>query len=556
MPMNSDARQLKATKSNWLRRIVPLQLAVLSIGALPLNLFADLAQPIPVRLVAKQQATSPGTSLAFDGFYPPSVDAQGNALVFGTLSGSPDERRGVWIERGASTLAKIAVTGDVQPASQSSFYFAPSFDGSHAYASGGGNVAFSSAFMDSNGVGVGGGVWLAAPTGAPQLIAAKASVPGIVAPVLPNFAQFTEANDAGELVFAELRNSIYAASVADGARLVAKTNTVAPGAAGAKFTEVFNPQLNEHGQIGWQGQVEAPIRTGRGIWKEDALGNAVLVAREGQAAPGIPTGGFFFFDSFDLDDNGRIAFAAQTYSPTATADSGVWAEREGSGLTPLFLEGELAPGAGDGVRFSDLDRITMQVAYGSSGDVALKSRLAGPGIDAFNDSGLWIAANDGAKRLIAREGAAAPGVEPGVTFGSFATTSPVLVNARGQVAFFAFLEGPGIGNGNDRGIWAETADGVLTLIARTGAQYTDSDGSTFTLDTLTMGDRAFGANGHLAFSSRFAADRLEGVFVSSVVAVPEPAGQCLLAIAVAATVVVFRASGMPSPEASACWSNC
>jgi len=132
--------------------------------------------------------------------------------------------------------------------------------------------------------------------------------------------------------------------------------------------------------------------------------------------------------------------------------------------------------------------------------------------------------------LVAREGNQAPGTPEGVFFRSLST--PALNNA-GQTAFSGFLAGTGVDGSNDRGIWAEDLQGVLTLIARTGDLLDVDDGLGTDFRTIRFlsfaggtgnGDgrnRGFNDLGQFAFSATFT-DGTSGVFVSNLVAVPEP----------------------------------
>jgi len=75
-------------------------------------------------------------------------------------------------------------------------------------------------------------------------------------------------------------------------------------------------------------------------------------------------------------------------------------------------------------------------------------------------------------RPVALTGAQAPGTAEGVTFASFESpfnsSFPTPgIDDTGQVLYFAFLAGPGVGQGNGHGLWVER-DGVSELLARAG----------------------------------------------------------------------------------------
>lgn len=79
--------------------------------------------------------------------------------------------------------------------------------------------------------------------------------------------------------------------------------------------------------------------------------------------------------------------------------------------------------------------------------------------------GLW-AEGAGGLRLVALEDQAAPGTEPGVTFEMFI---PAAFSDAGRMVFVGLLQGPGITDANDVGIWTESDTG-LQLVARDGQQ--------------------------------------------------------------------------------------
>jgi hypothetical protein len=116
------------------------------------------------------------------------------------------------------------------------------------------------------------------------------------------------------------------------------------------------------------------------------------------------------------------------------------------------------------------------------------------------------------------------------------------MNGLGQVAF------TGVAGGS--GIWATDKNGVLQLIVAAGSLIDVDNGLGVDLRTVSsvsmvanesfnggIGNEdgvasAFNDRGQLAFSATFT-DGSRGVFVSDVVAVPEPAAGCLLCLGIA-----------------------
>lgn len=107
-------------------------------------------------------------------------------------------------------------------------------------------------------------------------------------------------------------------------------------------------------------------------------------------------------------------------------------------------------------------------------------------------------------------------------------------------------------NSNENGIWAQDLSGELKLIARTGDQLDVDDGPG--TDFRTISDLSFiggvgaedyversGFNdqGQLAFSATFT-DGSSGVFVSNLVAVPEPGSLLLASLACIGTLFWWK----------------
>jgi hypothetical protein len=109
----------------------------------------------------------------------------------------------------------------------------------------------------------------------------------------------------------------------------------------------------------------------------------------------------------------------------------------------------------------------------------------------------------------------------------------------GQVAFLAQLDGDGISEQNDIGVWATTRNGVLTLLAREGDSILVAPGDIRTVaELLFVGGNGDGSNfltglnddGLVTFSARFT-DGTSGLFVARL-AIPEPSGCRLLVAAI------------------------
>jgi hypothetical protein len=105
----------------------------------------------------------------------------------------------------------------------------------------------------------------------------------------------------------------------------------------------------------------------------------------------------------------------------------------------------------------------------SNNAVIFTAKLAGTGVNASNDLGIWLW--DGAAVYqVAREGQEAPGV---VTAGpTFKSLGVPLANPSGRVAFTATLAGAGVTAANDSGLWTVSDDAITpTLRLRKGDVY-------------------------------------------------------------------------------------
>lgn len=296
----------------------------------------------------------------------------------------------------------------------------------------------------------------------------------------------------------------------------------APGTeAGVNFSDFHNPHIKGAGHLAVQAILTGPgvdSTNDTGLWTADATGNINLVARIGSLAPGTDPGVRFdvFGPSFQLNDIGRLALQAELQGAgvDSTNNTALWAQDAG-GLNLLAREGTQAPGLDPGIKLGD---ISTGISFNNAGAVGFHSLIIGPGVDATNDSTLWVADAD-TLTLIARTGDPAPDTNPGTVFDSLIAPT---VNNAGQLAFSGTLSGAGIDDSNDRGIWAQLGHG-LELIAREGDLLDVGAGDTRTIDLLGVGQ--LNDLGQTLFYASFT-DGSEGIFVATV---PEPtSGMCLI----------------------------
>ena len=206
-----------------------------------------------------------------------------------------------------------------------------------------------------------------------------------------------------------------------------------------------------------------------GIWMWDGA-QLALVARGGDQAPGTPAGSVFSHPGAPLLRDSMLVFQATLATSaggvTTSNDTGVWLLENGA-ITLLAREGSAAPGAPSGAVFHALP---ARLAGNDAGDLLFPAVLrTGNGVDTSNDGGLWARSpsTGNALTLIAREGLQAPQAPTGAVFTTFGAA---LVSGGGREAFIGnLLEGKGsVTPENDRGLWMRATTGGINLVLREG----------------------------------------------------------------------------------------
>ncbi len=300
----------------------------------------------------------------------------------------------------------------------------------------------------------------------------------------------------------------------------------------------------------WSGKDLAPptkvIRSG-----EQAPGFAPDVVFQQFTTNGLP-----------VSRQGRMAFRAQLGGPGIGSqnDTVLWAGASNDDLQAVALEGAAAPGTALGTNYVELNSFAM----GGDGRLAFVARLSGPGVDFRNDTAVWVGSSAENLQLIARTGDEAPGVSNGGRFDSFAASPPLIngngqvvfcgsaygelpasgeyglwmgrsradlvqvagsgdpapgtsgltfgefgsffssncqasMNDAGQVTFRASLNGE-LGTREGGGVWARSASGQLTLVARSGQSAPGLPaGSTFEINGMDSAPPVINASGQIAF---------------------------------------------------------
>jgi hypothetical protein len=254
------------------------------------------------------------------------------------------------------------------------------------------------------------------------------------------------------------------------------------------------------------------------------------VARGGSQAPGAPSGtNFAGFASVSINDANKIVIRGLlTGAGTGLlSNNGVWSDSSGS-LALIARQGTTIPGATNAEKFDSFSAAAIDAA----GKVAfLASYYTGSSSSPiFAGEGIWSNVH-GSLQLIARDGMQAVGAAAGQNF-DFTNSNSLFLNSNGQVAFGARINGR-------TGVWAQDINGVLKPIALPGDVLDIDNGPGVDRRTITSASlfadtfnvaagnsdgrpSPFNDLGQIVFMASFS-NGSRGVFVSNLVAVPEPA---------------------------------
>jgi hypothetical protein len=271
--------------------------------------------------------------------------------------------------------------------------------------------------------------------------------------------------------------------------LIAREGSLAPGTAGAMYTDFANLS-NQYMYVIRNGQISFPtgLQGGDVVGPTNdfaiyggTIGAPVLAVREGQTMLPGPVTASAFSGQAVLDNNGRILYNLTLAGPGVTAanDESLWLWTPGSGNTMLVREGDPAPGTAGGTfnnGANDWQPAVSLNGFTRNGKYAIVTEMLGgnvvPGV---NDRAIYMGQTGGGLTLVVRAGDPAPGTD-GV-FAWFHTAFTYIADS-GRVAFQGGAAGGTVTTANDTGIWAGTP-GALTLVAREGSPAPGTDGARF-----------------------------------------------------------------------------
>ncbi len=188
------------------------------------------------------------------------------------------------------------------------------------------------------------------------------------------------------------------------------------------------------------------------LWRCRVGAAPVLVTREGDPAPGLPSGTLLppIRAMFAFNDTEAVLSYSSTYLYVTSP----------AGLVPVALATTEAPETG-GAAFASLGSFSCEDGGGRLGFVG---RLTGGGSDATNDTGLWTYTPGSGTHLLVREGAAAPELA-GLTIGELGSAGPLI--GGGGSAILCPVAGPGVTSDNDSAVYRIGGAG-LSLVFREG----------------------------------------------------------------------------------------
>jgi hypothetical protein len=327
--------------------------------------------------------------------------------------------------------------------------------------------------------------------------------------------------------------------------LIAREGDQAPGTpSGTDYGVLISPVLNSRSQTAFNATLTGSGVTptnNQGVWLQTSS-EVQLVARSGDQAPDTPSGvAYANFSPPTLNTLGQLAFQADLAGSGVNASNNAGVWSGDPGALKLIArKGNQAPGTPTGVNF---DRLLAPV-LNNAGQTAFVAFLTGDGVDSTNNRGIW-SERAGALQMLVRTGTQAPGTPAGVRFNTF---GPPSLNAAGQVMFAARLVGSGVNADNDLGIWATDADGSLTLIVRTGELLEVAPTDFRTIRSLVLAEGSGNGDGRPSGFNDLGqivfiatfTDSTGGVLVSNVAAIPEPAALTLVGIALSGVTVARR----------------
>lgn len=323
------------------------------------------------------------------------------------------------------------------------------------------------------------GIWAGAPSQPQLVVQGNDLAPGAGTARFDSFFEEFDLSNNGVVTFiADLtdnRHGIW--SGAKGAiQPIAISGNAAPGVTGTfnSFYSTRPPASNNSGHVVFEATVNSATIFHSGIWS-GTPGNISLIARDGIPAPGM--GDNKQIDLIWLEPQinhaNEVAFSATVLDTNTIDEYDVLYLKSSSGLQPIVVQGDVAPGFPAGSTFQTISDFHL----GGPKRAAFFSQVTLPNEDI--SEALFVYDN-GAKRLVARQDQQIPGVPVDTRFDIF---RDFFINENGRVAFMANT----VGDSSFTGLWVENDIGQLMEVVREGQQLEVSPGVFRTVTDVAIG---------------------------------------------------------------------
>lgn len=520
--------------------------AAIALAAMAGSAGASGLKITPVALLNEQVPAKP-VGVFWTGFNVPTIDEDGQLWFRADFAGP-----GGFAQDGRASLWSGTPDGHLRGPVAKQFDATPGWGGPHPefnyleniktdYARlGNGRAAFFGDVRDAFGELDGPGLWVTGQNGLELVVRNRGDVPGVPGGVFNSIGTLNQnisgtAGRNGQFAFrGSFRDdsSIYSQRGIwrweDGqTSLVVREGDTLPG---TNFEvdrlRSSDLQTNSSGALAFEANLtntSAQLVVGA----PDALG---VVARPGTPAPGMPSDTLFGAAvgwGGDLNDEGNVLIRNRVQGPNVdpTNNEGIWLGNA-QDLTLIARTGDQVPGEPSGTTWGRLviGQRAERLALGNGDNIAFAANVIDPQGD--ERDGLW-AGTPGNIGAIAEAGQQAPGLPTGIEFASF---NEIEINARGQMAFGASLDGVDFGSSNS--LWAADTNGLLELVVQEGAPFEVAPGDireVLSVSTSILGREAtiLGDGGQLAFFLRFT-DGTSGIFHT---VIPAPGTLGVLALA-------------------------
>lgn len=464
------------------------------------------------RTVTLDQTAAPGTAFDFESFdSSPVISSQGHTAFLASLS---DGLTFGFFSEGSGALANVILTGDAAPGTGFNFDSIPF--GGPLLMNSSGDVMFSALLSDGSTE----SIW-SDRTGVTKIGADGDSAPGTAVSREFNGFLYNSFNSTGQTAFrssmppgpapGNFPSSGIFVGEPGNLSLVAEIGDSAPGTTSAFFSLFATPVLNDNGQVAFSAESNGGGGED-GIWST-ASGSLAEVAVSGQSAPGGGTLSIQFRNEVAINDAGDVAFKNTILGG---ADDGIFVARNG-GLEQVAREGLTAPGSGS--TFASTNGFgSGELLLDDDGFATFRALLTD------GRTGIWQETSGGLGSVVLTSDLA-----PGGGGASFDGVQEFAVNSNGMVAFEAGLDS------FESGIWLLDQNGLLNKLVMTGDLIEVAPGDFRTVEFLdfqgeSMTSMSSGLNdlGQVAFYAEFD-DGSSGIFVSNAT-IPEPTTGILLSV--------------------------